>query len=253
MTVTFTVKIIRQSLEIFSSKFKLDIDFITHTDLILCKIILEELKGRKRRMKTRRGVEEPESNPPKVYSYKLGINMEDRIIFSNKKFPIDMCKKLALAFRCKELILLDLSYSDPFNLLLFRRQAAKYNSGELTLQNEAHLTALNDEIADRALHVTELLGEQKKKVAECCKKLGNDSDLIPRIKRLDVNISNQPLDTKVSSLSSYRISKVMAEIHAPSVFHLYKQFGEMGQLQEVPLWLERARYAGRNTIAGKFV
>ncbi|KAK4294772.1 hypothetical protein Pmani_032627 [Petrolisthes manimaculis] len=252
-TETYTIRSIRQSLEIFSSKFKLDIDFIPHNDLILCTLILEELKGRKRRMKTRRGVEEPESNPPKVYSYKLGINMEARIIFSNKKFPIDMCKKLALAFKCKELNLLDLRYSDPFNLLLFRRQAAKYNSGELALQHEAHLAALEDEIADRALHVKELLGEQKKKVDECCRKLGSDNDLIPCIKRLDINISNQPLNTNVSNLSSYRISNVMAEVHAPSVFHLYKQFGEMGHLQEVPLWLERARYTGKNTVTGKFL
>ncbi|KAK3853176.1 hypothetical protein Pcinc_040269 [Petrolisthes cinctipes] len=69
---------------------------------------------------------------------------------------------------------------------------------ELIMQIEAHLTALNVEIADRALHVKELLGEQKKMVAECCRKLGNDNDLIPCIMRLDLNISNQPLDTEIA-------------------------------------------------------
>ncbi|KAK4292713.1 hypothetical protein Pmani_034541 [Petrolisthes manimaculis] len=79
------------------------------------------------------------------------------------------------------------------------------------LQNEAHLTALNVEIAEQALHVEELLGEQKKMVTECFRKLGNDNELILRIKRLDLNISNQPLDTEKGLTMGGCVEKTVGE------------------------------------------
>lgn len=66
------------------------------------------------------------------------------------------------------------------------------------LQNEEHLAALSEEIVDHTLYVEEVLGEQKELVAECHRKLGSNHDIIPCIKRIDLNFFNQPLNTEVS-------------------------------------------------------
>lgn len=66
------------------------------------------------------------------------------------------------------------------------------------LQNEERLAALGEEVVDCTLYAEEVLGEQKEMVAECHRKLGGNHDIIPCIKRINLNYSNMPLHTEVS-------------------------------------------------------
>lgn len=58
---------------------------------------------------------------------------------------------------------------------------------------------------------------------------------------------------QVAALKSFRVPEVEVEAHAPSVFHMYKELGDLGIINDIPPWLGKMRTSGKAFCKAKYL
>ncbi|XP_071548718.1 uncharacterized protein [Panulirus ornatus] len=290
---------IYKGMNVFGNKYKVDVNVHPADQLIFWELDLEEKTTHTRTRRHSKGPPKRERKPPKAMKYKFAVNDEEGLLFCNKVIPNKLKEDLNMALHCRELQLLDLSSSDPINLLMFYKQSTKQSPGHLKLQYENKLASAADEVPQGA----PLRGEDTRMNTTGSvihQKLGCNHEEIPHIKKVTAAISNVPLKSEVdersflgpslvllffflhtcsvshvsevapgidiekalfthhhslanAALEGFRVSEVQVEAYAPSVFHLYKELGELGIINDIPPWLEKMRTNGKTYCKAKYL
>ncbi|XP_071548719.1 uncharacterized protein [Panulirus ornatus] len=243
---------IYKGMNVFGNKYKVDVNVHPADQLIFWELDLEEKTTHTRTRRHSKGPPKRERKPPKAMKYKFAVNDEEGLLFCNKVIPNKLKEDLNMALHCRELQLLDLSSSDPINLLMFYKQSTKQSPGHLKLQYENKLASAADEVPQGA----PLRGEDTRMNTTGSvihQKLGCNHEEIPHIKKVTAAISNVPLKSENAALEGFRVSEVQVEAYAPSVFHLYKELGELGIINDIPPWLEKMRTNGKTYCKAKYL
>nr|XP_045626411.1 uncharacterized protein LOC123775345 isoform X1 [Procambarus clarkii] len=242
---------IQRNMQVFNENFKVHVSLIPAQELIYWELSLEE-KKRRRSARRSGGEALAEANKaPSVIKYKFAISDKEGLLFANKRIPAKILKLLQKALKCKDFKIIELSNSDPVNLLMAYKQSRKRAPGHLKLQCDLKMTAATDDVQEDALlkggdvniNTTSSVIHQK---------LGCHFKQIPCIRKVSTTVNNMPIRTEVPALKGFRLSSVNLEVHAPSVFHLFKELGEREVITDIPPWLEKIRTSGKTHCIAKY-
>ncbi|KAK8742755.1 hypothetical protein OTU49_001663 [Cherax quadricarinatus] len=245
-----TCDMLRRNMQVLNETFKVDVSFFPSHELIYWELSLEE-KAKSIRTRSGEGSSAQERKAPKAIKYKFAVCDDEGLLFANKSIPLKLRKTLQIILHCKDFNIMDLSGSDPINLLMLYKQSSKRAPNLFKVQFEETMANAEEDIQvgtflrDDALNknTTDSIIQQK---------LGCHKEQIPLIKRVTATVKNVPIKTQAPALKHFRLSSLELEVHAPSVFHIYKELGERGVIKDIPPWLGKMRASGKTHCVAQY-